>query len=76
MKNTKVESAIKIIKHQHSKSDGFLITCHFVKDGRLDHFFDYENFPVGDWNKVLHAIANESNSAFLKATNVSSDPSS
>lgn len=62
-----VEQATKAIKKNSVKAERILITHHVIRDGKITSFFDYHEFPNGDWGRVIQAIAIEGRQAELRS---------
>ena len=62
-----VDFAQGLIKQKSLNAEGFLVTLHVVKEGRVFHTFSYEDFPTGDWGSVMIAIGVEAQKARLTA---------
>lgn len=70
-----VEFAKQVITQESQGAEGFLITCHFVKKGMLNHNRTYYNFPAGDWGSVMIQIANEAKIAKSLSSSVTENGS-
>jgi hypothetical protein len=67
-----LEFGRKLIAKEGVGAEGYLITFHVVKDDgdgkkKIIHHFNYENFPTGDWGKVVVATGVEARRAELIA---------
>lgn len=58
-----LDFAHKLIKKEAANAEGYLITLHVVKDGRVFHHFNYENYPTGDFGAAVIATGVEARRA-------------
>lgn len=67
----KIQERLEFTKKRFTKesvgAEGFLMTCHIIRDGRITHSWEYENFPNGDWPTIVMAMAVEGKRAQLIA---------
>ena len=58
-----IEFAKRMMEARAKDAEAFLLTFHVVKDGRIYHHFDYEDFKTADFGPCIIALAVEANRA-------------
>lgn len=48
--------------------EGYAITLHVVKEGKIDHNIEAVNFPNNDWKRVAESIEKHGRSIAIKST--------
>ena len=59
--------AEKWLRQRGGDAEGYLISFHVVRKGRITHQFNYQDFPVDDWGKCLIATGVEARVALMNA---------
>src|SRR5438132_1329207 len=54
-----LELAKKLLEEHSKGAESFLLTFHVVKEGRITHYFDYEDFPSADFGACMIAMGTE-----------------
>lgn len=47
-------------------ADGVMVSYHIVKDGKVTHYFEATDFPMGDWGLSMIAMGVEAKAAELR----------
>lgn len=64
----------KLIDQKAEGAEGILVTFHVVKDGRINHNYSYQHFPLGDWGMCMVSMGAEARSALLNAQSGAAKP--
>ena len=54
-----MELAAKLIQREIGGAEGFLMTLHVVREGRLFHHHEASDFPDRDWGVAIINIADQ-----------------
>ncbi len=63
-----VSFAKLVIDAKLKSAQRFLITIHTLHDGRIQHSFQYHDWPNGDWGACMIATALEAKKAEMSPT--------
>lgn len=62
-----LDFARKLIGKEGADAEGFMVSIHTLKAGRVNHTFSYNNYPLGDWGNAMIAVGNEAKRAQMLA---------